>query len=253
MLNNIISDLAYFPLLNEVKGKRLVMLHKPYGNIGDTLLIEATRQMFRRHQIRFVECDPTNMEKVARDYPDIDIMVYGPGGNVSGRYKTKETVEALFSLSQLRGSRFICFPQSVENWYPHLLYFDKIYLRDKTSLKIASFAGANAEMVPDMGLNYRVHFPIPTATNEEGFFPRQDAEKLEVREEYKDPTDGIHTVEEYIKLAAMYKRITTDRLHFAIAGILAGRDVTLVRNDYHKNESIYNSYLHLYCKFAFNM
>jgi exopolysaccharide biosynthesis predicted pyruvyltransferase EpsI len=252
MLNNIITDLAYVDLINEVRGYT-VLLHKPYGNIGDALLIEATKQMFSRHFVKYYECDPKNYAQILNEHSDINMIVYGPGGNVSGRYNTGETVTQLFALAKRKKIRYVCFPQSVENWTPELLLFDKIYVRDKTSLKIASFAGACASLCPDIGLNFRIRFLIPSFTEDHGFFPRQDAEKLEWRKEYNDPTEGVGTVKEYILKAAKYRRITTDRLHFAIAGILVGRDVTLVRNDYHKNESIWNSYLHMFCKFQRNL
>ena len=55
----------------------------------------------------------------------------------------------------------------------------------------------------------------------------------------------------YLALAARYRRIVTDRLHFAIAGLHAGREVTLVANDYHKNRSMHETWLaDLGCRFA---
>ena len=59
------------------------------------------------------------------------------------------------------------------------------------------------------------------------------------------------TPAEYLALAARHRRIVTDRLHFAIAGLHAGRDVTLVANDYHKNQSMHETWLaSLGCRFA---
>ena len=55
----------------------------------------------------------------------------------------------------------------------------------------------------------------------------------------------------YLALAARHRRIVTDRLHFAVAGLHAGRDVTLVANDYHKNRSMHETWLAaLGCRFA---
>ena len=52
-------------------------------------------------------------------------------------------------------------------------------------------------------------------------------------------------------LAADHRRIVTDRLHFAVAGLHAGRDVTLVANAYHKNRSMHETWLAgLGCRFA---
>ncbi len=55
----------------------------------------------------------------------------------------------------------------------------------------------------------------------------------------------------YLALAARHRRIVTDRLHFAVAGLHAGRDVTLVANDYHKNRSMHETWLAAFgCRFA---
>jgi hypothetical protein len=41
----------------------------------------------------------------------------------------------------------------------------------------------------------------------------------------------------------MFEHIVTDRLHFAIAGLMTGRDVSLLPNGYHKNRSMYETWL----------
>jgi hypothetical protein len=51
-----------------------------------------------------------------------------------------------------------------------------------------------------------------------------------------DPVD-------YVRAAACYANIYTDRLHFAISGLLAGRSVTLLGNSYHKNRSMWETWL----------
>jgi exopolysaccharide biosynthesis predicted pyruvyltransferase EpsI len=52
-------------------------------------------------------------------------------------------------------------------------------------------------------------------------------------------------------LAARYRRIITDRLHCAIAGLHAGREVTLLPNNTHKNRSMHETWLaDLGCRFA---
>jgi exopolysaccharide biosynthesis predicted pyruvyltransferase EpsI len=52
-------------------------------------------------------------------------------------------------------------------------------------------------------------------------------------------------------MASRYRRIITDRLHFAIAGLHAGREVTLLPNNSHKNRSMHETWLAgLGCHFA---
>jgi exopolysaccharide biosynthesis predicted pyruvyltransferase EpsI len=47
----------------------------------------------------------------------------------------------------------------------------------------------------------------------------------------------------YLRLASRYEVIMTDRLHFAVAGILLDRKVVLLPNSYHKNASMYETWL----------
>jgi exopolysaccharide biosynthesis predicted pyruvyltransferase EpsI len=61
----------------------------------------------------------------------------------------------------------------------------------------------------------------------------------------------VHDPAAYLALAARHRRIITDRLHMAIAGLHAGRDVTLLANAYHKNRSMHETWLAaLGCRFA---
>lgn len=241
----MIKDLAYWKLIQLVKDKK-VLLHEPYGNIGDVLLQDATKQLFSRYHVEYKVCTPDAIPETT----DAQILVYGAGGNVSGRYQTEKTVEQLSNLTKKVGIPFVCFPQSIEHWKPHLLLFDHLFLRDQVSVNLACHHGTFAELVPDVGLAYSPNFPIPVATQGTGYFTRSDGEKRQPRGDgYNDPASHCHTVRAYIEHAARYKKIVTDRLHFAISGILAKREVVLCRNDYHKNESIWNSYLHLFCQF----
>lgn len=59
------------------------------------------------------------------------------------------------------------------------------------------------------------------------------------------------SVEAYLRLAAQYETVITNRLHFAIAGLLQSRRVILLPNAYHKNRSVWDSSLRLFgCHFA---
>jgi exopolysaccharide biosynthesis predicted pyruvyltransferase EpsI len=67
----------------------------------------------------------------------------------------------------------------------------------------------------------------------------------------RDPVKLCRTPDEYLHLAARYESIVTDRLHFAICGLLLGRQVVLLPNSYHKNRSMYETWLRdLGCMFA---
>ena len=58
-----------------------------------------------------------------------------------------------------------------------------------------------------------------------------------------DPAAMTSSWQEYVSLAARYQHVITDRLHFAIGALLAGREATLLANSYPKNRSIYDAWL----------
>lgn len=51
------------------------------------------------------------------------------------------------------------------------------------------------------------------------------------------------TAEDYVRMASCYRVVHTDRLHFAIAAMNAGRDAHFYANSYFKNEAIYQLWL----------
>jgi exopolysaccharide biosynthesis predicted pyruvyltransferase EpsI len=66
-----------------------------------------------------------------------------------------------------------------------------------------------------------------------------------------DPATICRSPVEAMALAARYRRIITDRLHCAIAGLHAGREVTLLPNNTHKNRSMHETWLAAFgCRFA---
>lgn len=53
----------------------------------------------------------------------------------------------------------------------------------------------------------------------------------------------VSSVTEYMALAGSFRRIITNWLHFGIAALLQGQSLVLKANSYHKNRSIYETWL----------
>ena len=104
---------------------------------------------------------------------------------------------------------------------------------------------------PDLALG--LNYATPTAAVRDlGVFIRSDQERI-VRRPWlsRDPAKICRTPEQYLELAASYKHIVTDRLHFAISSLIVSRKTTLLPNSYHKNHSMYETWLQgLGCRFA---
>jgi len=58
-----------------------------------------------------------------------------------------------------------------------------------------------------------------------------------------DPARMCTSLVEYFSLASRYKKICTNRLHFAIAGLILGRAVVLLPNSYFKNRELWVAWL----------
>jgi exopolysaccharide biosynthesis predicted pyruvyltransferase EpsI len=86
---------------------------------------------------------------------------------------------------------------------------------------------------------------IPEPGEDIGLFARTDLEKTDTYHllSLGDPARMCASVEEYFSLASRYRKICTNRLHFAIAGLILGREVVLLPNSYFKNRELWVAWL----------
>ena len=125
--------------------------------------------------------------------------------------------------------------------------FHRVHVRERSSLRIHP----RGILAPDLALGLAWTQPAPP-DRDLGIFLRRDQERGGRKPLFvRDPVRMARTPAAYLALAARHRRIVTDRLHFAVAGLHAGRDVTLVANDYHKNRSMHETWLAAFgCRFA---
>lgn len=219
-------------------GKRVGYV-RPEGNVGDQLIELAMAQLFATYGIRWslVSCHAGSRSLDGRD-----VLVFGGGGNMGTRYTGNHDLR---SRALATGLPLVILPQSFTS--PEDRPFHRVYVRERTSLSLRP----DGILAPDLALG--LEWAAPTLPSHElGVYLRRDQERggrkpLLVR----DPVRLARTAAEYLAFAARYRRIVTDRLHFAVAGLHAGRQVTLVANDYHKNRSMHETWLaDLGCRFA---
>jgi exopolysaccharide biosynthesis predicted pyruvyltransferase EpsI len=182
------------------------------------------------------------LQEGPRGLDGLDVLVFGGGGNMGTRYTGNH---ALRSHALATGLPLVILPQSFTT--PEDRPFHRVYVRERGSLALRP----DGILAPDLALG--LEWPeAPRPTHEVGVYLRRDQERggrkpLLVR----DPVRLAHTPAAYLAFAARHRRIVTDRLHFAVAGLHAGREVTLVANDYHKNRSMHETWLaNLGCRFV---
>lgn len=205
------------------------------GNVGDQLIELATFQLLDLYGIRW-HVQP--LEGPA----DVDWLLFSGGGNMGTRYANNHAIRG---HALALGRPLVVLPQSFTG--PEDRPFARVFVRERASLALRP----DASLAPDLALGLASqHVPPPDRPC--GILLRRDQERSGGRPLLaRDPVRLCKTPADYLALAARYRRIITDRLHFAIAGLHAGRQVTLIANDYHKNRSMHETWLAgLGCHFA---
>ena len=227
---------AFAHVFDPLKGRRIGFV-RPCGNVGDSLIEWGMRQLLEEFGITWAVFDPA-----ASDPGEFDELVFGGGGNMGTRYVDNWNLRG--RLLEL-GLPFTILPQSFTSAEDRP--YRRVYVRERASMTFCP----TGILAPDLALGLSPPaYPPPTRGT--GIFLRRDSERLPgFRWFRRDPVRLCRTPQEYLALAARYERIVTDRLHFAISGLLVGRDTTLIANNYHKNASMYDTWLRdLGCRFA---
>jgi hypothetical protein len=211
------------------QGKRAHLLPVA-GNVGDAMLYAATLQMLAHHKIK-----PASLDEA-------EVVFYPAGGNVSGQNPTIVN----YGLRNCKATKVI-LPQTLHDQSDYVDSADEVWVRDTASQRFST----KAKFAPDLALGYRSSLQIKPS-KDSGLFFRIDEEKTKVpKNNISDPAKICKNHYEYLKRAATFRQIHTNRLHFAIAGLIKGREVTLYDNKYHKCHSVYKTSLqHLGCKWG---
>jgi len=234
MERRLLQPDAFASVFEPLVGKRVGYV-RPIGNVGDELIEIAMVQLLSEYGIRWSLCDLEQPD-------DFDMLVFAGGGNMGTLYMNN--YELRTRAIEL-GLPLTILPQSFTTAEDRP--FHRIYIRERASRRFCP----TGMLAPDLALG----LAWPSAArpvHDVGVFMRRDGERLGPKPLFNsDPARLCRTPAEYLALAADHRRIITDRLHFAIAGLHAGRSVTLVANSYHKNRSMYDTWLaQLGCQFV---
>jgi exopolysaccharide biosynthesis predicted pyruvyltransferase EpsI len=210
-----------------------------WGNVGDDLIYAATRQVMRDFGLSWVTFNP--LADNADDF-NLDVLLLFGGGSMGAKLARPAMVIRQAALDT--GIPCVVLPQSFHA--PEDLPYKRVYVREH-----ASMAHCQGEVLaPDLALG----FDFPEGLTPEkgtGVFLRVNGEPLFRRDSRCDPANFCHTPGEYIQFASRFEHIVTDRLHFAIVGLGLGRRVTLLPVGYHKNRSMWETWLKdLGCEWA---
>ena len=236
--HRLLGPAAFADVCTPLVGSRVGYV-RPVGNVGDDLIELAMTQLFAAYGISWRQ---VTAEELARPVTDLAVLVFGGGGNMGDRYRGNYDLR---SRALATGLPVVILPQSFTS--PEDREFHRVYVRERSSLRFHP----GGTLAPDLALGLAWDEPA-RPDRDLGVFLRRDQERGGRKPLLaRDPVRMARTPAAYLALAARHRRIVTDRLHFAVAGLHAGRDVTLVANDYHKNRSMHETWLAaLGCRFA---
>ncbi len=230
----LIEEHYFDQMFEPLKGHKVCYVANWAGSTGDDLIHVAARQLFDRYGVGLVSIE------------DATAVVFGGGGNWGSYAGARKCREEAYRVIQKvpEQYQYVCsFPQSIwTNDEPIPEFMDAFYVRERESLRLCS----RALLGPDLALGYSHDGPIQKASEPCGLFLRADTkEGLFVQvPNLGDPLQLVsRDLNAYFQLAMRYQHIITDRLHFAIAGLILGREVTILPNRYHKNRAMYETWL----------
>lgn len=231
-----LPDDAFNAVLDRLRGHSVGLAVNEFGNFGDHLIQRGTVELLARNGIRCRVI--TRKETLAGNWPtDVSIIAESGGGNLGTR-EGLGSPRRRARLSKLRGPKIV-LPQSASDMGEDLSAFETVFVREETTWELLHKTHPDIRLAPDLAL--ALELPPSRPTHQRGTFLRCDMERT--TDAGRDPVFEVKSADEYIALAGSYRQIVTNRLHFAIASLLQEQSAVLKANSYHKNRSMFTTWL----------
>lgn len=252
---NVDKNITLLPLLEKEEFSKIFenFKNKSIGFVrmssstGDMIIEDAAMQMFTKFNVSFKEINKRpNLDVIDLNFiKEVDEFAFNGGGCMGNFY---------FQVFNLR-MRFLEYKKPITVLPQTFVLsrddanYEKVWIRETESLKFRE----DAFLAPDLALGYEYYGDLPKPKYKIGVWLRQDDEAIDVGgvKSLGDPALICKNTKEYIWLASLYEKIITNRLHFAIIGLIARREVVLLPNSYFKNYSMWKTWLKdLGCKWS---
>lgn len=223
---------TYSEIFQPLHDKR-VFFTPASGTVGDALIVKALLQLLEHFEVDYT------LSQI-----NYHFILWPGGGNMGQFYQPNYLLrQAIATLISPEQTELIVLPQTWNSRED--LQTTVSYAREYESIR--QFA-PQAVFKPDLALGFNVskftNETFGSADYESGYFFRDDFEKTFIPENnVMDPALVCHNVRDYLTLASKYREIHTNRLHFALCGLMMNRRVKLYANSYFKNQAVYEASL----------
>lgn len=235
------------PLLEAVGGRRcLYLANDVMGNVGDRMIDEGTVDFLRLHNVDFMRA-PISMGVDPADAQSCGVVLLFGSGSVGN---SCSNVGVIRNVARGYGRPMILLPSSAIDSGENLAHYDAVFARDSLSQALMRSGRTldDVRLAPDMAHWYCGPDGIGNPPDEKvGVFLRSDGAGLSDGDRaIRDPVRECNTVSHYLFLAARFETVITNRLHFAIAALQAGRRAVLLPTTWHKTRAYYQTWEHLF-------
>lgn len=221
-------------------GRKVAYVQGLCGNVGDGLIELAAFQLLSHFGATASVVNP-NPQWAGELTESFDELLLFGGGNMG--YPCSKAIR--------RAARNCSLPKTLlpQSWVTQEdAPYERVFVRERRSQPYCP----HARLVPDLALCLDYPLPVPAPVQELGLCLRRDNER-QFSGPAEDPAHQLTRQDPlaYLSRAARFATIITDRLHFAICGLICRRRVILLPNNYHKNLGMFETWLRdLGCEWA---
>ncbi len=249
---NQIQDDVFTQFLKSISGKNVAFFPKS-GNAGDGFIAYATYTLFKKYNISFTSYSQDEIV-------DEEIVLIGGGGNlIEGKYEDV----ARIIWHHRNNKKVVLLPHTIVGYKEILAETNnnlEIFCREPVSYDLAILNGSKREkthLAHDVTFYLEdTHFSdlvregdgilyaLRTDGESSRSFPlnnkNTDISLSWNGDLWKDPTFCMYATYSLASYINPFASVLTDRLHISILSAFLNKDVSLMPNDYFKNQAIYN-------------